>query len=219
MVHLCLFLMPHMQQILCWPPFDVKVDQHCKTRFLQAGGQWLVIDRNVEEDRFPRFPISPFGDFCASGASLSLFGGAACETVCHSQSDITPARKPSSNCVSPPLSPFDKSSRLPMFQLFNCSIAQPFVRRSGETNCHPRGICSLISRIQDVGHSSFPAFWNCLKRRVRMFSKVCLRVWVAINRNRLPPARHRLHLELSETVIQMSPLHWDMSFVSSNGVY
>ena len=96
---------------------------------------------------------------------------------------------------------------LPMFQLFNCSIAQPFVRRSGETNCHPRGICSLISRIQENGHSSFPAFWNCLKRRVRMFSKVCLRVSVAINRNRLPPARHRLHLELSETVIQMSPLH------------
>ena len=91
--------------------------------------------------------LSPFVDFCALGRGL-IFVWRGSMWNCLSlaiwhqsllpESHLLPIVFPST-CLR-----FDKWLSVPMFQLFNCSIAQPFVRQSGETNCHPTtsGICS-----------------------------------------------------------------------------
>ena len=87
----------------------------CKTRVVQAGGQWLlVIDQNIGEDLLSKIVHLSAHLWISAPREgfLSLFGEAACLVklfVTRLQSDI-PAdpRKPSSNCVSLRLSTFDK---------------------------------------------------------------------------------------------------------------
>ena len=176
-----------------WPVNTFPSESWSALQNAKQGSSKLVdsdcwsLTRTLERIFSPRLFISrPICGFLRLGRGfLSLFGEAACLVklfVTRLQSDI-PAdpRKPSSNCVSLQLSSLDKWLSLPMFQLFqlfDCTAICSTM--SGETNCHPAaaGICSLIWTIHQLGHTSSQissptsSLWNCLKRRVMMFSNV-----------------------------------------------
>ena len=118
------------------------------------------------------------------GEALSLFGEAACETVCHSQSDIVLSYQKAiffQLCFPPPVSVLTNDCRC---QCFNCSIvrlhshlfASPVkpivIQRQVESAHWFKQSTNLVTVLR------FPfqqeTLWNCLKRRVRMFPKGCV---------------------------------------------
>ena len=170
----------------------------CKTRVIQAGGQWLVIDQNIGEDRSPRLFISPSAHLwiSAPGEGLLIFvcRSSSCETVCHSQSDIglMPAKAIFFQlCFSPTVSFWQMivGANVSIVQLFDCTAICSTVRWN-ELSSKRRNL--LIDLNNPPTRLHFPDFlreiaWN---ERVRMFRKVFVEglnvcMLAAINRDEL----------------------------------